>query len=881
MEDSYSILYGRPSSCGLNVSDSYYNAVKFSPLEYKDVNISFNLNDTPIPKLEDTNIHYRCPICFNFPLIEFIDKNEDIINHTCACHIKKPIKISDLFIKEKNHMSFSDNDISSLNNINDSNWKKILGFKCLEHISQDNKNSNFEYYCLFCYENICKDCLEKHLNKKHDLIPFVYRNVEAKKKMSSILKFEKDEEIVKDIEFDNENSINLNKSEFEKILEADKNDKKINDNTRVLVLTNNSAKSIPNKEKEKIHSNFITLINIIINDYLKFPNYLHFINIENIYRVLIRENSSEKKEKPKNNNNLYIKLIYIIDKNPFDFKLPISYKFKDIHRFNLSKINPRNKKFNYFYNGYELEEEKTIGEIITERDKERNRMEIIAKEVTEIDKIKIKEITCPICFENIFIDFDKYKINLKGCINGHHQNKILFEDFMKTQKTEISDSYYYCGICNRKVSYQMRFYSCFSCKKNLCLSCKEKHDITHQIVDYRDKNYVCNIHNGIFHKYCIQCKKNLCFDCEKDHINHNYINFKDIIPDKDNILKEIEVFKQNIENLKNNVKMMIIDLNTTINNIEIYYKISAEIAKSFYNMKYKDYQIIYNINEFKKYNKIINEDIKKIINNNDTYTKFKYLTDIFKHMSKNCIYGVIDIDKFSIDKSIRIINSYEQRKKEGELKNSKFDSLYENEEELKKNCDIKIDNIPIGFSYFYNFDTQGSHIIQYSFENNITKSNDLFAHCKMIKSLDFRHFSTEKITNMCSMFFECRGLEDVDLSNFKTENVINMSYMFAECESLKRLDVSCFNTKKVNDMNSFLAGCKSLTHIDLSKFDINNVKDLSWMFFGCNALNYINLSSFNTKDVLYMNTMLNGLNLKSQVIIITQDKNIIDKIKKK
>ena len=55
-------------------------------------------------------------------------------------------------------------------------------------------------------------------------------------------------------------------------------------------------------------------------------------------------------------------------------------------------------------------------------------------------------------------------------------------------------------------------------------------------------------------------------------------------------------------------------LDNIINNIEIYYKIFDELTKAFYGMKYKKYESIINIIQFKKFNNIINEDIKKIIN---------------------------------------------------------------------------------------------------------------------------------------------------------------------------------------------------------------------------------------------------------------------------
>ena len=74
-------------------------------------------------------------------------------------------------------------------------------------------------------------------------------------------------------------------------------------------------------------------------------------------------------------------------------------------------------------------------------------------------------------------------------------------------------------------------------------------------------------------------------------------------------------------------------------------------------------------------------------------------------MENNYIIAEINISKYNINKDIRIINSFEKVKREGEafeiliLKedyNEKKVLKYENEKEIKKNCEIKINgkNIP-------------------------------------------------------------------------------------------------------------------------------------------------------------------------------------------
>ena len=849
------------NSSTVNFPESYLS-YNFSKLEYKDISLNYNI--PPIPKLDYPNIHYRCPKCYNFPLIEFINENEKIIRYSCACYKNKVIKIEELFQKEKNYMSFIDTiSLNDTNDANDSKKEEIIGFRCTEHKLMG--NNKFKYYCVNHCQNLCKNCIKKHLDDGCNLIVFDYENFEAYKKINEILKFgnEREEEKKNEIENfsgsdnENENKINLNISEISGEEEA--KDKKINDNN-IIIMEKNNCKSMPKKDYEIMKKNFNNLINIIINDYLNYPNYFHFVNIDNIYRILIKENKNKNDEKSKDNDPL-IALIYIIDNFKTILRYRISDRFIEVHKHLFDKVYPIKREFKFYYNGYELDEYNKIGETISEEDKERKAMKIIAKEITEIDEIDdIKEIKCPICSKNIFINFDKYKINLK-CVCGHNKNKILFNDFMRTQKSHKHDSYLYCSICHKYLEKMESFYKCFSCRQILCDLCKEKHDKSHQIVDYNEINYICKEHNGVYQKYCIQDKKNICIDCEKDHKNHDFIILKDNIPKKQDILKNIENFKKNFEKLKRFIKKITTKFNIIINNLEIYQKIYENIAKSFNNTIYKNYQVIDNIIEFEKYTYKISEDINQITNIIDISEKFKYLMNIFDQMSSNnYIIGEIFIDENNINRDIRIINSYEQRKKEGELVKMNFDSKFnENEEQIKNICDIIIDGNPIGFSYFYKFNKIGRHIIKYSFLSNLTKANDLFAHCSSITKLDFAYFSSERITNMDSMFFLCKGLKDLNLLNFNTEKVISMDSMFYGCESLKEVDLSNFNTGNVKYMNSFFSGCKSLTKADLGNFHIDKIENLSFMFCNCNSLSYINLCNYKTKDITYMNNMLDKL----------------------
>ena len=599
------------------------------------------------------------------------------------------------------------------------------------------------------------------------------------------------------------------------------------------------------------------MINIIISDYINYPNYSHFFNVENIYNLLIKQNKDEESQKSETINiNSLIRLTYHFNGYHTPLNCYFKEKIKDIYRSFLSKINPERKQVISLYNNYELNEEMTIEEIITETDKKKKKLDIYLYEICDAEKIKIniKDINCPYCKENIFINFDNYKINLQNCKNGHIKNNIIINDLIKTQNT---DSYGpMCGVCYHSAYLHKPFYKCFKCDKNICESCKENHDKSHSIIDYKYEKYLCNIHNGIFHKYCSKCNKNICIDCQKEHSNHNFINLNDIVPDKETTIKEEEELRKAIDSFKNNINIIILKLNNVINTFELYYKISNEIINSFYEMGFKNYELIKNLNEFRNQNKKFKENIINIINEKNIFEKFKILmnTEELMRINNNYISGTIFVNENNINRDIRIINSYEQMKRESGLKKYKYDIRYENEREIKEICNITIDDKPIEFTYFYKFNKAGEHRINYSFSKNLTKANDLFYNCEYITGLNFSNFNSEFINNMCSMFYGCKSLSNLNLSNINTQNSTNMSYMFYGCESLISLDLSQFKTNKVIDMSCFLSGCKKLINLNLSKFDINKVIDLSWMFYDCKSLKYIDLSKFNTENALFMET---------------------------
>ena len=311
----------------------------------------------------------------------------------------------------------------------------------------------------------------------------------------------------------------------------------------------------------------------------------------------------------------------------------------------------------------------------------------------------------------------------------------------------------------------------------------------------------------------------------------------------------------------------------------IYYKDAIRrkiknIDSEFYNNKWQklidsllesDYKKRFNIYQVIKYlEEELNIKEKDSIGKNENE---KNITNINNKV--NIIIGEIYIKEEDLNKDIRIINSYENVKRENYWKDKKNDLNYENEKEIKENIEIKIDGKIIEFTYYYKFNKVGKHKIEYSFKNNISKTCFMFWWCDKIINLNLSNFNTQNVTNMSYMFYYCKSLTNLNLSNFNTKNVTDMSHMFSNCDSLKDLNLSNFNTQNVTNMSDMFYNCHQLPNLNLLNFNTQKVTDMSYMFWCCNSLKDLDLSNFNTQNVTSMNDMfyycfsLTNLNLSN------------------
>ena len=203
-------------------------------------------------------------------------------------------------------------------------------------------------------------------------------------------------------------------------------------------------------------------------------------------------------------------------------------------------------------------------------------------------------------------------------------------------------------------------------------------------------------------------------------------------------------------------------------------------------------------------------EMKKLNNLFDNLKSDYFLEKIFNNIHKKKSLEIIKCNK-KIQQRLNInINNYK--------------------EYSEKYSSIEIEIIPTpnkydNFIYFENEDDEKYYHIYFNNnkekeikrtflkkDDNVSKINiiidyqiesftNLFYYCQCIKSIYFKKFVRNNITNMSCMFYNCSSLEELNLSNFNTNNVSNMSYMFWRCKSLKELNLSNFNIN--NETNVF------------------------------------------------------------------------------
>ena len=306
-------------------------------------------------------------------------------------------------------------------------------------------------------------------------------------------------------------------------------------------------------------------------------------------------------------------------------------KMKDIMERLSNKINISKNDIYGLYNGKILDEELKEDQIR----KDENNKKIIL--IYEYDKstvvnniIKSNEVICPRCKENCLIKIKDYKIVLYNC-KDNHETIIPINEYEESQKINISNiKCNKCNIKNKGNTFNNEFYKCLNCNINICPLCKSNHNNEHNIIKYDDKNILCKQHGVPFFGYCNKCKKNICSNCEEEHDNHDIITYGKIIKDKNKIIDNNTLLRNDINIFNNIIKDFINKLNIVIKNFEVYLNINKNIIDNI-NNKNRNYELLFNIMNINNNN--IHNDIKKIINEKNISIQFNNTMNIYKLMT--------------------------------------------------------------------------------------------------------------------------------------------------------------------------------------------------------------------------------------------------------
>jgi hypothetical protein len=308
------------------------------------------------------------------------------------------------------------------------------------------------------------------------------------------------------------------------------------------------------------------------------------------------------------------------------------------------KIHKNIKDIQFLYSGKKINMNKSLIETINKQDKERKIMSIIAldnyfqKQSNNKNIIKANHIICPICKESALINFEDYKIKIFNCKNGH-TSYLLFNEFEESQK--IDESKIICNNCcnnNKANSYKNIMYICNTCKINLCPLCKENHDQNHNIINYEQKYYICDIHNRQFNSFCKSCKKDICVLCESEHEQHEIIYYSKIIPKTNLLNNSKQLIKELINNSSKNIIEIISKLNNIKSNLDIYSNLVENVINN-YNNNNINYKILKNLcdlgnleeqtifKDFKKLEKEMSDFFLKISDINEQMNKKNNIMD--------------------------------------------------------------------------------------------------------------------------------------------------------------------------------------------------------------------------------------------------------------
>ena len=432
---------------------------------------------------------------------------------------------------------------------------------------------------------------------------------------------------------------------------------------------------------------------------------------------------------------------------------------------------------------------------------------------------------CPKCKERILIKLNPENFSLSyNCENNHKESNIDYNNFYN-KRYIYKNSNIFCQQCNKEKLNNIKKIKCSICNKTLCTNCIIKHKAQTKHNNYEiinDSFKKCLIHNIDISMFCKTCQKNICIFCLKDkeeniHINHEIINFSDIIPDineiNDNKNKLKEKVKKNndiiikLKKWKEEICSLIDELIDKLINEN---KINKMLIENF-NWKYLDYINYTNYKMSLNNLEIINEGIEKF-----------YKSKMFIEQT-NCIIDYL----FGKNN----INTIKNENKNGQnLNDNNKDRIIINKYE--KNI---IDIFKNNKSLLYHDDS----IYSYDLKNN--KIYNEFAHNGIVKNKNENENNQTIYENMTNLIINItQKIGNCNIIIYKTENNFNLDKIinfFSDNENIK------FNKLQISNNYNFNFIKKTKINIKNNINTNNNDKEL-------NEISSDNLLSFKEDKTL-------------------------------
>ena len=249
--------------------------------------------------------------------------------------------------------------------------------------------------------------------------------------------------------------------------------------------------------------------------------------------------------------------------------------------------------------------------------------------------------------------------------------------------------------------------------------------------------------------------------CEGEHNNHNIIYFGKLISNINYLNEKRDELRKLINTFNNSLEYIIKIIQKVMENMRKYYSITDNIVSNIINNinnKNRNYEILSNISIID--NSDITKDLENIINDEDIFSKFSNILNIYNKMiSKN-------------DDEIKLIYNL---KNENKIKIFGRNFIKNN----KDKCKIIIDGKENELQEYIPNNNKDFIEIRLKGITNIIDISYMFSGCSSLSNLsNFSKWNTFNITKMKRVFYDCASLTHLpDISKWDTSNVTNMHGM--------------------------------------------------------------------------------------------------------